>query len=619
MGRHGTGGSDDGDERGNGSAFWGPDDPAEAPGWPALPDQVEVTGQWAPMPRREDGPPQRGRQPEPFETTGAFAVPADAAPGFTPSDDPAGSFPPPSGPAFSGSPYSEPNGPAFSGSAYSESNGPGFPGAPYPEPNGAGPFEVTGAFARPADWDAVGPSGGPSGGPPSQPGAPPSFDASGRTTGPFDAPQRNTGPFDAPQRNTGPFDASGRNTGPFDGQGRNTGPFDAQEPGGTARFDLPEPGSTARFDVPGGPDGGFPGRPPEPGDVKVAGEPTAVHTPAWAEAETGFLRSGWSSDQDLDELDETDESRGRRRGGRRRSSGGGGDGGGDDDGLNAPTGGGRGRGKGNGNGNNKGRLALLSVAAVAVVLGGTVAGVKLMSSSGDPGTCADASCAAVHTSTSPSTATVSDPTDEEEPSEEPTDEPSEDEDASTPSDAPTTTAPTYGNRPPRRSSAPTPTPTRTRPKPSTKPTRAPEPPPEEAITETPTDDATTVGNTDGGVVPTVGSSTVPEPTSTAGYGGSGGSVNVRQTVKQRLTAYSATLRVTNQSQAPLDNATFSLPVEGRVTNVNGGAWTQDGDLLIIDLSGSLAAGDSVDVTYSATGKAQEPGACGLVGGECAIG
>ncbi|MEV4366260.1 hypothetical protein AB0J71_04275 [Nonomuraea sp. NPDC049637] len=535
-----------------------------------MPDQVEVTGQWAPMPRREDGPPQRGRQPEPFETTGAFAVPADAAPKVPPSDAPSGPFPPPNGPQFSGSPY--------------------------PEPNGAGPFEVTGAFARPADWDAVGPSAQPDA--TSAFGPPPSFDASGRTTGPFDAPRRNTGPFDAQEPGgTARFDVPGPG---------GTARFDVPESGSTARFDVPESGSTARFDVPAGSDTAFHGRPPEPGDVKVAGEPTAAHTPAWAEAETGFLRSGWSSDQDLDDLDESDESRGRRRGGRRKSSGGGG--GGDDDGLNAPAGGGSGKGRA--------RMALLSVAAVAVVLGGTVAGVKLMSSSGDSGKCAGASCAAVHTSTSPSTAAVSDPgTEEEEPSEEPT----EDEESSTPSDAPTTTAPTVGNRAPRRSTAPTPTPTRTRTKASAKPTRQPEPPPQETISEAPTDDGTPLGNSDTGVVPTVGSSPAPAATSTSGNGGSGGSVNVRQTVKQRLASYSATLRVTNQSPAPLANATFSVPVEGRVTDVNGGSWTQDGDLLIIDLSGSLAAGDSVDVTYSATGKAQEPGACGLVGGECAIG
>ncbi|MFI6919674.1 hypothetical protein ACIBIZ_06945 [Nonomuraea spiralis] len=589
MGRHGTGGSDDGDERGNGSAFWGPDDPAEAPGWPALPDQVEVTGQWAPMPRREDGRPPRAPQPEPFETTGAFAVPTDATPGFTPSDDPSGAFPPPSGPAFSGSPFFEPSGGAFPGTPSSEPPGGAFPGTPYPEPAGAGPFEVTGAFARPADWDAVAPSRGPApsdaqpdarSGPTAAFGVPPSFDASGRTTGPFDAP----GP-DATAR----FDNGGFDNARFDNTGFDNGGFD----NATARFDAP-PGA--------GPENGFPGGPPEPGDVKVAGQPTAVHTPAWAEAETGFLRSGWSSDEGLEDLDEPGESRGGRR--RKGSRGGGGGG---DDVLNVPTGGGRG----------KGRMALLSVAAVAVVLGGTVAGVKLMSSSGDPAGCADASCAAVQTSTSPSEPVTSDPATEEE--DEPSEEPTEEEESGTPSDAPTTTAPTNGNRAPRRSSPPTPTPTRTRTKPSAKPTKDVEPPAEETISEAPTDDPTTMGNSDTGVVPTVGSSPAPATSSTVGPGGSGGSVNVRQTVRQRLTAYSATLRVTNQAQVPLADATFSLPVEGRVMNVNGGSWTQDGDLLIIDLSGSLAAGDSVDVTYSATGKAQEPGACGLVGGECSIG
>ncbi|MEU0565858.1 hypothetical protein ABZ297_10770, partial [Nonomuraea sp. NPDC005983] len=63
------------------SAFWGPDEHLpEEPGWPALPDQVEVTGQWAPMPRRDEPVAQRP-QPDPFETTGAFAPPPRAGAG----------------------------------------------------------------------------------------------------------------------------------------------------------------------------------------------------------------------------------------------------------------------------------------------------------------------------------------------------------------------------------------------------------------------------------------------------------------------------------------------------------------------------------------------------------
>jgi hypothetical protein len=268
---------------------------------------------------------------------------------------------------------------------------------------------------------------------------------------------------------------------------------------------------------------------------------------------------------------------------------------------------------GAGGGKGKGRMALLSVAAVAVVLGGTVAGVKFMSSSG-PEKCAEASCAAVQTTTSPSP-TESVPDTEEPAEDEPTDEPAEEE-TTAPSDAPAPTT-TYGNRAPRRSQTPTPKPTRTKTKATAQPTQDDDPPADDLSTEEPTEDPTSLDNSDTGVVPTVGSSAAPS--STAQSAPSGGSVNVRQTVKQqRMASYKATLHVTNQSRDPLENATFSVTVEGRVMDVNGASWTQDGDLLIVDLSGSLAAGESVDVTYSATGKAEEPGTCGLVGGECSV-
>jgi cellulase/cellobiase CelA1 len=125
-------------------------------------------------------------------------------------------------------------------------------------------------------------------------------------------------------------------------------------------------------------------------------------------------------------------------------------------------------------------------------------------------------------------------------------------------------------------------------------------------------------NPNTGTLPSGGSTPAPTATGTVQSGPSGGSVNVQRTVRQRPASYVAELEVTNSSQAPLENATFSLAIEGRVMDVNGGSWSQDGDLLIVDLSGSLAAGDSTEVTYSATGKAGELGACGLVGGECSV-
>ncbi|SEG93901.1 hypothetical protein SAMN05444920_108221 [Nonomuraea solani] len=325
----------------------------------------------------------------------------------------------------------------------------------------------------------------------------------------------------------------------------------------------------------------------------MAGEPTAVQqAPAWANAETGFLDSGWSSDTDADE---PKGRRGRRKGGR-------GGGGGDDDVLAAPVGGG------------KGRVALLSVAAVAVVLGGTVAGVKFMSSSGEAAKCQGTSCAAVQ---APSSQQAPDPSEEpveEESEAAPEEEPTEEE-KTEPSVTPTPTA-SYSVRTPRRTTSATPTPTRTKVKASAKPTKEPtdEPLAEEEVTESPSPEASTIDDSDTGVPPTV----IPDPTGTLESGPSGGSVNVQQKITQRLTTYKADLQLSNTSQQELASPTISVPVDGKVMDVDGAEWTQDGDLLILDLSESLAAGGSVDVSFTATGQGSKAQNCGLVSGECAV-
>ncbi|WP_345565468.1 hypothetical protein [Nonomuraea rosea] len=596
------------------------------------------------MPRRGDGPPQRdpqrdpqggpqgGPQGEPFETTGAFALPNDSTGGSMPPGD----------------------------------TGHGaFPQDRMGEP--AGPFETTGAFARPSEWDQppgqpnpggprgpfdpAGPgqqggSGGPVpfAGPPErspffegqednsgpfavQPGGPGPFNGPPAGPGPFDSQPGGPGPFGGPPGGQGPFDGPPGGPGAFDGQPGHPGAFGGQ-PGGPGPFEGPpgHPGGfdgrperpgpfdapaggpfdgppsgpfdgpadrTARFDVPSGPNPMYVG-PPEPGDIKVAGEPTAIHnTPAWASAETGFLDSGWSSDSGID--DEPDEPKSRR--GRRKSP--------RNDELLAAAPASAG----------KGRVALLSVAAVAVVLGGTVAGVKLMSSPEGPAKCTGTSCAAVQASGPPS-ADAADPA-ADVPEEEPEEEPSDDtESASTPT--PTTT---YAARTPRRSATPTPTPTKTKVKQSAKPTKEPTTPPpvEESVSETPTQETSTLDDDDTGVVPTMPSTANPTSTGTMGSGNAGGqSVSVQQTIKQRLTSYAATLQLSNTSTETVADPTVSLPVDGQVMNVTGAEWTQDGDLLILDLSADLAAGTSVDVTFTATGKGSKAENCGMVTGECSV-
>ncbi|WP_132621244.1 hypothetical protein [Nonomuraea terrae] len=534
--RHGRGGSDDGDEWGK-SAFWGPDEQAEPPGWPSLPDQPEVTGQWAPMPRRADAP-QPPPQSEPYETTGAFALPGD--PAFPPAGG-AGGFP---------------------------------PGVP----EGAGPFETTGAFARPPEWDA----------PQNQPSGPP--DRPGPSTGPFDRS------FDGPD--TGDFfPVSADRTAVFGGgaDGRDT--FDGDR---TARFDAPpEQGDgTARFDAP------YAG-PPEPGDVKVAGSPTPAPAPAWANAETGFLDSGWSGDSGHDEP--------RSRRGRRKR--------GDDDVLAAPEGAG------------KGRMALLSVAAVAVVLGGTVAGVSFISSPGDPAACEGTSCAAVQESAGQPAPEVAGPV-EEESETVPDEEPVQDEESA----APETPTPTAGSNvsPPRRTASAAPTRTKAQ---SPSGATQDEPPPDvpvEEVEETPETPRQEVSVLDDAVTDTLprteraptpadtGTPDLPQPQQSQQQPrqpqqlAPGGSVDVEQSISQRPASYKAELTVSNTSARTLQSATVSMPVNGRVVDVDGADWTQDGDLLILDVETPLPAGQSVDVSFTALGKGTKAQNCGLVTGECVV-
>ncbi|MFC4007918.1 hypothetical protein ACFOY2_11845 [Nonomuraea purpurea] len=583
------------------------------------------------MPRRGDAPPPRAPQSEPFETTGAFALPVEPAAG------PAGAFPP----------------------------------APDPAGGQAGPFETTGAFVRPSEWgppsdngldtpgertavfgqnqapgapgaervlgpDAVpggpghpGPLGGPppegrglfeprNSGPSDRPGAPKDpFDGPGAAF--FDEPGGNdTARFDGPGGNDtarfdGPgaafFDEPGQNTARFDGPPDRRPGFDGAQDRGPGfdgpGFDGPQdrgpgfdgPGfdgpadRTARFDVPPPP---VSAGPPEPGDIKVAGEPTAVQAPAWANADTSFLRADWSDSEPPPAFTGQEEPKGRR--GRRKSR---------DDVLAAPAGAG------------KGKVALLSVAAVAVVLGGTVAGVKFMSSAGETGKCVNTTCAAVQApSNQPGPAASDPPVEETEPEEEPTEEPSGKDSAQ--AETPTPTA-SYNVRTPRHTETPTPTPTKTKEKASAKPTKEREeaPPAEETPSQTPSEEPSTLDDADTGRAPTI--DPIPTNTGSSDVGtGASASLNIRQTIRQSLGTYKADLELSNTSGQTLQGPTVSVSVEGKVMSVSGAGWTQDGDLLILDLPQSLAVGDSVTVSFTATGRGAKAGNCGMVSGECAI-
>jgi outer membrane biosynthesis protein TonB len=317
-------------------------------------------------------------------------------------------------------------------------------------------------------------------------------------------------------------------------------------------------------------------------------------TPAWVESpDNDFLGSGWSSDEPVEE-----EPRRRRGRGRSKQS--------NPDMLDAPPSGGR------------GKLALLSVAAVAVVLGGTVVGVKFMSSSNGAEQCSGASCAAVAVTNQPGPqVTKSGPADEE-PTEEPSDEPTTKESDSADSPKPSATV---SARTPRRTSSPTPTPTKTKTKQAAKPTRDTFPTSTEVPTEEPTAEPTTINDSDTGQRPTDASTSDPQPTGTfqPQSAAGGQSVSLKfDVVNQGLTVYTAHLDVVNSSGATLASPTVSLPIRGRVLNVAGAGWSQDGDLLIVDVSESLTTGDSTQLTITATGRGADPANCGLVGGDCAV-
>ncbi|MDA0637134.1 hypothetical protein OUY22_27335 [Nonomuraea sp. MCN248] len=586
MGRHGTGGSEDANDRGD-SAFWGPDnqqsdsfwdkdDRPEPPGWPSLPDQPEVTGQWAPMPKRDT--PATGHRSDPFETTGAFAA----------------------------SPR---------------------PGADHGRPRDDQPFETTGAFARPQSWDDA-PDGPPQGrlpgegpkpghGPADPHGAfrPPAGDPFADAHDPFRSQQSDPhDPFGSPQSDPhDPFRS--QRSDPF-GQADPHDPFGQGDPHGAFRPPRDDPfggdtqglpreqgdpfgqEATGRFDVPG--------LPPEPGDVKVAGEPTMIaRTPAWAEAETGFL----GPDRSGEEQGRPEPRRGR---GRRKPS--------DDpddlddlDGLDSRSGG-RSRGRG--------RLALLSVAAVAVVLGGTVIGVKMLS--GGDEACPGGRCAAVQASNQPGPQ-VSEPVEEET---EPVEEEETPDEEATEEAQPEPTRSDTGSPAPRRTSAPTARPSKTR---SASPVE--DEPVDEQTVEEVTDDEVTdepsespwpddVGN---GTIPTQGvpqpdpTPTTEAPSRSRPLSGGAATVNVRFNVdRQRVADYTATMSVTNDSPRTLDSFTVSMPVRGKILDVRDVEWTQDGNLLIVDITTPIAAGDSAELTISATGRAGTPKNCGLVGGDCTI-
>ncbi|MER5322218.1 hypothetical protein [Streptosporangium roseum] len=317
-----------------------------------------------------------------------------------------------------------------------------------------------------------------------------------------------------------------------------------------------------------------PGYRDEPIGRRLRPEESAVTEPR-----TGFLGSGWSAPSDLSDPVWPDEKRGSGR---------------------------------------RFRTVLLAVAAVAVVLGGTVVGVQVMGgSAGSSADCPPGGCAAETPGGSESYPTgLTDPADQTgEPT--PSEEPGRAKDKTTPSPTPAVTRQRTG----RASTGPTPTPKATRAPRRTepaRPTRAPEAEPsttgESLITggtqsPTHTSPATQPPDTP------PSQTSAPEPPETPAAGGAAVTVDFG-VVQEKEEVYTAKLTVTAGEK--VTGLALSLPVGGEVASVSGAGWQQDGDTLVLEPGKDLEVGESLVLTFTAYGRAEAPRTCRSTPGECAV-
>ncbi|WP_344917911.1 hypothetical protein [Streptosporangium oxazolinicum] len=323
------------------------------------------------------------------------------------------------------------------------------------------------------------------------------------------------------------------------------------------------------------------------------------------ETRTGFLGSGWTSESELSDRSETsttsttfdpwpeDEE---RSGGRVRKT-------------------------------------LLVIAAVAVVLGGTVIGVRALAGSESPADCPPAGCVAAASNQPVPEADVTELA--EEPAEEPVpeDEPSgagdetpePDDERARPTPAPDRASTRGGGG---VTSTPRPTPTR-------KATRAPletdAPPTDEPSrtdesadepTSGPTSQSLVVGDQTQAPTESPLSSAGPDPVPTettfsAPPPAGGAAITVgADVVSDRSRSYTVELVVAADEN--VENLKVSVPVSGEVSSVTGADWEQVGDDLVIESPDGLAAGEELVITFTARGDAEIPASCQSDQGECSV-
>ncbi|MEV4377003.1 hypothetical protein [Streptosporangium sp. NPDC049644] len=295
------------------------------------------------------------------------------------------------------------------------------------------------------------------------------------------------------------------------------------------------------------------------------------------EPQTGFLGSGWTSESEPSVTWPEDEE---RPGGRTRTT-------------------------------------LLIVAAVAVVLGGTVFGIRaLTGSESSAADCPPAGCA---TAVSNQPEPLPDPVGETEPTEDPVpaDEPEEAGDETTEATPVPTPASTRGEG----GGTSTPRPTATR-----KATRAPlasdEPSPTGEPEPTPTSEPLIVGNHRTPAPEQSPSTTAPVPVPTdtfeAPAPAAGGAMIMVGAALVKSRAQSYTVRLVVAADESVEKLRVSVPVNGTVSSVHGADWEQLDDSLVIDSPEGLEAGEELVVVFTASGDAGIPETCRSDRGECAV-
>jgi hypothetical protein len=284
-------------------------------------------------------------------------------------------------------------------------------------------------------------------------------------------------------------------------------------------------------------------------------------------------------------------------------------------------------------------MMLLAVAAMVVVLGGTVVGVQVMTSpAGSSTDCPPGGCVLAESNQPVPQAETGEPAGDPPSGEEPDQEPEKQGEQAEPGDSGATPTPEATRRSGAVVSAPSPTraPKATRaprsaaaeplstgarspadgpkladdPEPADRPEEGPEPSSSPAV---PLEADETGAPAQSPV------DTAPTPAQTSEAPAPNGPATIRvgvDLVREKSRDYTVRLVVTAGQR--VNGLRLSLPVSGRVSSVNGAAGKQVGDTLVIESGKDLEPGEDLIVNFTARGRAEVPQTCESSQGECSV-